>query len=64
MEPPKNLHIVSEQEFYAKDLSKSSKDLSSTVTKNMSKDLLNEYTFLILCVAVLVMVYCLYKYTK
>ena len=58
MEPPKNLRIVSEQEFYAKD------QMSIDVTKNLSKDLLNEYTFLILCIAVLVMVYCLYKYTK
>ena len=58
MEPPKNLRIVSEQDFYAKDQSIKATDI------NLSKDLLNEYIFLIFCLAVLVMVYCLYIYAN
>jgi hypothetical protein len=59
MEPPKNIKIVSEQEFYNTTSVANTGQLST-----LSKDLFKEYIFLIFCVAALAMVYCIYKYTS
>ena len=57
MEPPKNIKIVSEQEFY------NTVPTQESLSTQLSRDLFKEYIFLIFCVAALAMVYCIYKYT-